>query len=354
MSTKRRPTIADVAQAAGVAKSAVSYALNGKPGVSEATRQRILKVADDLEWKPSPAARALMQQRVGLMGLVLNRPARLLSLEPWYMELISGLQEVLGPLDIALALQVVDSRQAEASVYRSWAAKRQVDAVVVTDVSREDNRLDLLRNLGLPAVVLSPPVAASAGQPGFGPGPGQSVTPWLWTDDRAGMSTVLRYLVALGHSRIARVTGLETYAHTMVRTAAMITEAAALGIAEPLLMPTDYTQEAGANATRNLLISPYRPSAIVYDNDLMAATALQVAHELNVAVPGELSVVSWDDSTIARLTSPRLTALRFDIRGYGMRVAQALNLVADGVPVASGASGGVGLEVRGSTGPPPS
>jgi DNA-binding LacI/PurR family transcriptional regulator len=126
-----------------------------------------------------------------------------------------------------------------------------------------------------------------------------------------------------------------------------------LGIPEPQVRTTDYSQEAGAHATRSLLISPQRPTAIIYDNDLMAAMALQVAHELGVTVPAELSVVSWDDSTITHLTTPQLTALRFDIRSYGMRVAHALNLVADGVPVASGPSGEVRLEVRGSTGPVP-
>ncbi|MDR1386559.1 MAG: LacI family transcriptional regulator [Propionibacteriaceae bacterium] len=346
--SKRRPTISDVARAAGVAKSAVSYALNDKPGVSQEKRRHILQVAAQLGWQPSGAARALMGTRVGLMGLVLNRPARLLGLEPFYMELISGMQEVLGPLDIALALQIVDSPPDEQAVYRSWAAKREVDAVVVTDVRQRDPRLALLRDLGLPAVVLSPPFS-NAGPSDFGPPDQPTAWPWLWTEDVDGMRLALRYLVALGHRRIARVAGTPSYAHTMARTAALRQEAKRLDLPEPVICSTDYSQEQGADATRSLLIGEARPTAIIYDNDVMAATALQVARELRLKVPDELSVIAWDDSMIARLTAPKLTSIKVDVHAYGMRVASALDALAAGALVESGPFGLAGLEVRDST-----
>jgi DNA-binding LacI/PurR family transcriptional regulator len=336
----------DVARAAGVAKSAVSYALNNKPGVSPEKRRHILEVADEIGWRPSGAARALMQTRVGLMGLVLNRPARLLGLEPFYMELISGMQEVLGPLDIALALQVVGDKQAEAAVYRTWAGKREVDAVVVTDIAAHDPRIALLAELGLPAVILSPPLPAATG---FGPPAGDSNTPWLWTDDVGGMSVALRYLATLGHRHIARVAGIETYGHTMRRSEAMVEVARQLGIPEPVVMPTDYSLEMGAAATRALLITEPRPSAIIYDNDIMAAAALQVARELGVDVPGQLSVIAWDDSMITHLTAPKLTSIKVDVHEYGMHIATTLNAIAGGTLVPSGPFGAVGLEVRDST-----
>ncbi|MDR1077219.1 MAG: LacI family transcriptional regulator [Propionibacteriaceae bacterium] len=351
-SGKRRPTISDVARAAGVAKSAVSYALNDKPGVSKEKRRHILAVAERIGWQPSSAARALMGTRVGLMGLVLNRPARLLGLEPFYMELISGMQEVLGPLDIALALQIVEAGPDELAVYRGWAAKREVDAVVVTDISQRDPRLALLRDLGLPAVVLSPPLA-EADPTGFGPPEQASAMPWLWTDDITGMRMALRYLVALGHRQIARVAGISRYLHTAARTTALRQEAERLGLPEPAILTTDYSQEQGADATRSLLIGQPRPTAIIYDNDVMAATALQVARELRLEVPRQLSVIAWDDSMIAHLTAPKLTSIKVDVHAYGMRVASALDGLAGGSLVESGPFGLAGLEVRDSTGAAP-
>lgn len=95
----RRVTIADIALRAGVSKGAVSYALNGRPGISEVTRQRIRKIADDLGWYPNSAARALSGARAGACGLVLARPARTLAFEPFFMELIAGIEtELLASL----------------------------------------------------------------------------------------------------------------------------------------------------------------------------------------------------------------------------------------------------------------
>lgn len=345
-SGSRRPTIADVARRAQVTKSAVSYALNDKPGVSPTTRRRILAAADELGWRPSAAARALMGRRSRLMGLVVNRPARLIGLEPWYMELISGLQEVHGPLGVGLALQLVDLPEDEAAALRDWAGRRQVDAVALTDVGWRDPRLEMLAGLGLPGVVLSPPWP---GDDDFGPPAQPSRWPWLWIDDTVGARLALRYLAALGHRRIARVAGPADYAHTIARDAALAQEASRLGLSAPQTVTADYSQERGGEAVRGLLIAPDRPSAIIFDNDIMAAAALQVAHELNLTVPDDLSLVAWDDSIVARLTAPALTAVKTDVRAYGMRLAEAMNQLADAIPVASGPVGTVGLEVRGST-----
>src|SRR5215217_5545683 len=87
-----RKTIGDIAKAAGVSKGAVSYALNGKPGVSDVTRQRIRAIAQELGWHPSSAARALSDGRTGVLGLIVDRPARTLGIESFFMQLISGIE----------------------------------------------------------------------------------------------------------------------------------------------------------------------------------------------------------------------------------------------------------------------
>src|SRR5919106_5076380 len=92
----KRPTIADVARRAGVSKGAVSYALNGQPGVSEATRQRIMAIAREIGFNPNSAARALSGASAKAVGLTLCRPARILSIEPFFMELISGVEAELS------------------------------------------------------------------------------------------------------------------------------------------------------------------------------------------------------------------------------------------------------------------
>ena len=129
----RRVTIADIALRAGVSKGAVSYALNGRPGISEVTRQRILKIADDLGWYPNSAARALSGAPPAACGLVLARPARTLAFETFFMELISGIEMELSSRSVGLTLQVVHDVEAEMAVYRRWWAERRVDGVLVVD-----------------------------------------------------------------------------------------------------------------------------------------------------------------------------------------------------------------------------
>ncbi|MGW0532525.1 LacI family DNA-binding transcriptional regulator [Streptomyces sp. NPDC003032] len=314
----KRPTIADIAKRAGVSKVAVSYALNDRPGVSAQTRESVKAIAADLGWRPSSAARALTGARARAIGLAVCRPARTLSIEPFFMELISGIESVLAPLSYSLMLQTVAAHENEIELYERWWGEGRVDGALVVDLYEQDTRVRALDALRMPAVALGPPDAA---------GP----LPAVWSDDGASVAQTVRYLATLGHRRIARVAGLRHLAHTAVRDDAMRQACRDAGLPEPALVHTDYTGEEGARATRRLLISADRPTAIVYDNDIMAVAALSVAQELTLTVPRDLSVVAWDDSPFTRVVRPALTALNRDIAAYGARAAQTLlGLIADG------------------------
>ena len=153
----KRATIADIAQRAGLSKGAVSYALNGLPGVSESTRQRVLKLAAEMGWRPNSAARALSASRAGALGLVMARPASTLGVEPFFMKLLSGIENTLAARSTALVLQVVPDHDAEVEAYRRWWAERRVDGIFLIDLRIEDKRVLVLEELGLPAVVIGGP-----------------------------------------------------------------------------------------------------------------------------------------------------------------------------------------------------
>jgi DNA-binding LacI/PurR family transcriptional regulator len=335
----KRPTIGDIAQRAGVSKGAVSYALNGQPGVSEATRRRVLAIAEEIGWNPHSAARALSGAPANTIGLALRRPARLLGYELFYMELISGVEAELSVRSYALMLQIVADADAETAVYRRWWGERRVDGVLVTDLRVDDPRVGVLADLRLPAVVVGGPE-----------GVGGLAT--IWNDDAAALLETLDYLVALGHRRIARVAGLADLRHTRVRGEAFARAADRLGLGEAVTVSTDYSGEEGARATRRLLSAASRPTAIVYDNDIMAIAGLAVAQEMGVAVPDGLSIVAFDDSPLCRLVHPPLTALVRDIPAYGARAARQLLDVIGGRAAGSVQDETARLVPRGSTAPP--
>ncbi|NUS11632.1 MAG: LacI family DNA-binding transcriptional regulator [Streptomyces sp.] len=336
MSPVKRPTIADIAKVAGVSKGAVSYALNGKAGVSERTRERILEIAAQMGWHPSSAARALSDGRAGVIGLVVDRPAWVLGIEPFFMQLISGVEAGLAATGTGLLLQVTEDVEAEVAAYQRWWAERRVDGVLLVDLREDDPRLGLLGELGLPAVVV-------------GHATGTPAVPSVWPDDGGAVRETLEYLAAMGHRRIARVAGPAHFVHTRERGASFDDAAAGLGLPGVVCVHTDYSGEAGARATRRLLSGAERPTAIVYDNDVMAVAALSVAQEMGVAVPGELSLVAWDDSELCRLVHPALTAVSRRVPDYGRRAAAILLSLIAGEPVQDTLLDSSVLVPRGST-----
>jgi DNA-binding LacI/PurR family transcriptional regulator len=335
----KRPTIADIAQRAGVSKGAVSYALNGQPGVSEATRQRIQAIAQEIGFSPNNAARALSDSTARAVGLTLSRPARILSIEPFFMGLISGFEAELSARGFALTLQVVATPESEIEVYRRWWGERRVDGVIVTDLRDDDVRIPVLQQLQLPAVVIG------------GPGDTGRISQ-IWSDDAGAITEAVRYLVALGHRRIARVGGLPDLLHTQTRTTAFTEICTTMGLESSVTVPSDYTGEEGGRATRRLLIGAERPTAIIYDNDVMAVAGLAVAQEMGLSVPADLSIVAWDDSPLCSLVHPPLTALSRDISEYGAHAARQLLAAIAGEPVINVEAGTAHLTPRGSTAPP--
>ncbi|MGP3933190.1 LacI family DNA-binding transcriptional regulator [Nonomuraea sp. KM88] len=341
----KRPTIADIAKEAGVSKGAVSYALNGQPGVSPQTRQRILAIADRLGFRANSAARALAGAPAKVVGLALPRPPATLGVEPFFMELISGLEAELSTRSYALLLQMVAHQDEEIGFYRRWWSESRVGGVLVCDLRVHDARVSALRELGLPAVVIGPPSAAGG-------------LASIWSDDGVSMVEAVEYLAALGHRRIARISGISELAHTAIRTEVFTGVCARLGVSA-VTVPTDYSAEHGAEATRRLLCADDRPTALIYDNDIMAIAGLTVAQELNLSVPADLSIVAWDDSPICHLLHPPLTALTRDIGAYGVHAARLLLAAMD-----SGSGNGgddrpgdvhdepAHLTPRGSTAPP--
>lgn len=335
----KRPTIADIASLAGVSAGAVSYALNGLPGVSEQTRARIIAIADEIGWAPNVAARSLTVSRAQAVGWVIARPTPTLGVEPFFTQLIAGLEAELSRSRVALLLQVVDDHEAASVAIRRWWAERRIDGAIVTDVWAGDERLPVLTDLGVPTVLVGRPQ------------PGSSATA-VWSDEAASVAGVVDYLVALGHRRIARVAGMSRLDHTRVRTRAFRSRMKHHGLADPTVVVTDYSSEQGARATRELLTAADRPTAITFDNDVMAVAALSVAREMNVAVPEQLSIVSGEDSELTVLVSPSLTSLSRDISAYGKAAARTLLQVVEGGQVGGVEVPRAHLVPRGSTGPP--
>ncbi|GAA1331597.1 LacI family DNA-binding transcriptional regulator [Brachybacterium rhamnosum] len=305
-----RVTIADIARRAGVTPAAVSLAVNGRPGVSDATRERILGIAKELDWEPSPAARALAGAPVLTIGMVLARPADVLGSEAFFGAFGAGLQEVLSARDYALQMKIVDSPEAEVETYRRWFAQRRVDGVVMVDLRVDDPRVPALEALGEPALVVG------------GPGHHGSL-PAVYVDDALAVRLVVEHLASLGHRRVARVAGTASFLHTAQRDAAFEAVGAELGVGT-VLQDAGYGAEGAARATADLLATEDAPSAIVFDSDEMALAGAHVVLESGRAIPEDVAVVTIEDSPLARSHRPPITAIGRSAVEYGRLAASRL------------------------------
>lgn len=334
-----RATMGDIARRLDISKAAVSYALNGQPGVSSATREKVLDLAKDLGWYASSSARALSGAETGVIGLVLSRPSDLLTIETFFIHFLSGVEQVLTERGSSLLLRVIGEHPAaETKTYERWWGERRVDGVILVDERYHDMRLPAVEGLGLPAVLCGGPIKGSA-------------LPCLWTDHGADASTVVEHLVALGHTRIAHVSGPARFVHERARRRGVRHSGRTLG-ATVETIEAEYTGPQAAQVTQRLLDQPEPPTAIVYASDVMALAGLGVAATCGVSVPAQLSMVSWDDSYLTTLVHPAVTALFRDTPAYGALAASVLLDLVEGrnrgriqVPASS-------LQVRETTAPP--
>lgn len=301
-----RPTIGDVAAAAGVTRATVSHAFSGKRPISVATKERVFAAADRLGWVPSHSARALATQRANAVGLVLARDPDVIVADSFFPAFIAGLESALAEAEAALILQVAHSRAAEERAYRSMAAGR-ADGVVVLDLHREDWRVPFLAELGLTTVLV-------------GVYDGEHPFTTVRTDDAAPVVELIAHLRANGHDRIAHVSGPLDYVHSHARAQAYLAETGS----DELLREGDFGAASGRDLTAELLDLAQPPTAILYANDIMATAGLSLARSRGLHVPTDLAIAGFDDDHLSAHLSPPLTSVATDPARRGRIAGEAL------------------------------
>ncbi|TDU83961.1 LacI family transcriptional regulator [Kribbella voronezhensis] len=251
-----------------------------------------------------------------VVGLVLARTGRVLGLEPFMADLSQGIEEYFAGRHCSLLIEFTADLAGEIAVWQRWAANDFVDGLILVDLRSEDPRLAELAGLRVPAVLLGGPEL-------------QVPITTVLVDNAEGARAAVRALADLGHDDIARVSGPRDMTHCKARDEAFVESCAERGI-RGMVVEGDYSEDSGRAATRQLLTGDRIPTAVVYDNDLMAIGGLAVARELGVEIPRQLSVIAWDDTAVARLAHPPLSVVTVDVHGLGTIVGKAVLAAMDG------------------------
>lgn len=334
-----RATISDVAALAGVSPAAVSKVFNNTGRISEATSERIRDAARKLNWTPSAAAIALRTSRAQAIGLVLNSSSQFPDVGAANVGLISGIESILAPREYGLLLNIfITDTHDEATFYRNLAERQRMDGIILTDSQVGDTRFDLVRQLGLPAVLIGTP---------WKPG----VVEYVDADPpSAGIPESVQHLFDLGHRRIAYIGGPAESVLPSIRRGAFEDTLASLGLKPHAVISTRYSPVKAASETARLLDEANPPTAIMYGTDTMAIAGMRTAQSRGLRVPHDLSVVGFEGLQVGEWIDPQLTTVqRFAVQRGRAAAAKLLGLlgetVAEDVPLEKPV-----LVVRGSTG----
>ncbi|MFD9356993.1 LacI family DNA-binding transcriptional regulator [Streptomyces sp. NPDC060031] len=318
--------MADVARVAGVSHQTVSRVLNGAPHVRPGTRERVLAAIRELDYRPNVAARALVTRRSQTLGVVSFGSA------------------LYGP---ASMLDGIEQAARSAGYFVSVASIRSLDTRAVQEA------VDRLRDQGVEGIVViapqTPAVSAvaqlSTAVPVVAVGAGRgSPVPAVSVDNEAGARAATRHLLDLGHATVHHIAGPPGWLETATRQAGWRNALEAAGAPVPEAHPGDWSARAGYQAGLRLA-ADLAVTAVFCANDHMALGLLRALHEAGRDIPGDISVVGFDDISEAAYFAPPLTTVRQDFGELGRR---ALELLVDEVTRSGRTSGAAGRGRGGS------
>lgn len=305
---QRRPTIRDVATAAGLALSTVSNALSNQRYVSEETRRKVLEAAEKVGYRVSYVARSLRTQRTFSLGILVGDIAN-----PFFPELVRGAEDVASAEGYNLILCNTDYREEKQKAYIQILRDQQVDGLIVASQIQQSKEVVGLVEENVPLVMINqryPDIDVD----------------YVGVDNIAGMGEACRYLWQLGHRKIGFIRGREGSTAAQDRFEGFMQAMNALGggYDERLVQPGDWSYASGATAARRMLAMVNRPTAIIGGNDLMALGAIEALQEFGLRVPQDISIVGIDDIFVSAMPWASLTTLRHPKWTVGATAARLL------------------------------
>src|SRR5574342_334209 len=300
-------TIRDVASKAGVSVTTVSRVLNGKDDISEETTKKVLTVVQDLGYASSLAARGMRSHRTNLIGLILHDVASLYS-----QEIMRGVNQVIAKIDKDLIIYT------SGGLDRENVAQHERYYVALLNGSITDGAIMVTPTATqftthAPLVIIDP----NNETPDY---------PAIIATNQEGALAAMNYLIDLGHRRIGHIAGEMKLVSANQRLQGYKDGLAAVGIPiqEDLIQIGDYTTETAVICARKLLSLPDRPTAIFAANDMSAIGVYQAAEELGLQIPGDLSMVGFDNLREAAYLDPPLTTIDQAIEKMGTMAAEML------------------------------
>ncbi|MFZ5817060.1 MAG: LacI family DNA-binding transcriptional regulator [Bacillota bacterium] len=307
-------TIRDLARRAGVSVATISRVLNNYPDVSEETKQRVLRLVSELDYRPSNAARSLVTRRSNVIGVFFLRDhENMVVIHPFFQEVLVGFKRAVGQAGFDMLFFTSQKPGDTDFSYTKRCLQHQVDGVVLMGVERHDPGVTELAASGIPCIAVDVDVLGRRAG-------------YVMSDNQSGARRAVEHLQSLGHRRIALINGIANSRVGHDRFVGYCDALARAGIPyrSEYVRDYDFTWEHGYQAMQELLELPEPPTAIFAAADYTAMGAIKAIHERGLRIPQDVALVGFDDIQVASMVHPALTTIRQDKEALGRAAGEAL------------------------------
>ena len=309
-------TLREIAKQTGVSVSTVSRVLNGHSGVSAEVRERVLKLASDLDYTPNAAARTLVLQRSRLLAVVIRTGDHREFQHPFYQVILDGIKRKATEFGYDLLILSHEGIEYgdDSTFFVERARRHQVEGAILMGVREPD--LELFTKFKIPVMTVDfEPQKEIAGLYGV-----------VKSDNVSGAEMAVEHLYSLGYRRIAHIAGLLHTSAALNRLAGYRSALEHLGLPyrDEYVAEADYRYASGCAAMRRLLALPEPPDAVSASSDMSALGAMRAIRDLGLSVPKDVAIVGYDDILFASLSTPTLTTIRQNMGQLGEVACGAL------------------------------
>ena len=287
------PTVLDVAKRAGVAPITVSRVINNSGYISQATRERVEAAAKELGYVPNTIARGLRSKRTMTLALVVTDITN-----PYFTLMARGVEDVAGDSGYTVVYCNSDESEAKEEKYVNILAQRQVDGVLLVPSCGNVKTIKFLLSNDITVVALDRRVS------------GVEIDS-VRSDSQDGAKRLINLLIRLGHKRIAMITGPKDVSTSVDRVTGYQQALSEADLGEnELVYYGAFNQESGYEFTNQAMLHSPRPTAIFGANNFITIGIIKALHDLKIDVPGDVSVVGFDDLPESMLVNPFITVAR--------------------------------------------
>ncbi len=307
-------TLKDIAERVGVTESTVSRVLNGVPKASKETCEKILKVAEELEYSPNQVARSLVKQKTHVIGLVISD-----IYNPYFAAVTGGIEEIASSYGYSLIISTTGGREKEELKYINVFKEKRVDGIIFMSGRMPDSCLTEIKNSNIPTVVVARKIDDSV--------------PSIHIDNIKESYKAVEFLIKSGHQKIAMISGTfadveSGYNRFLGYKKAL--EDYDLPFCDNYIAEGDFKLASGIEGMRKILKTKELPTAVFAGSDAMAVGAIKAIKATGLQVPEDISVVGFDNNIISKACDPELTTVGQPAKSLGKKAMEMLYKVIEG------------------------